>query len=314
MAELHDSESFASILEGNLCATTSGFMSMYRDGIAQSVNPSGALTRFNVEYLSINKTRGSFEHEYMSVVVKDKETDKRYDFFIERQSSRTPAAPVAPAPAAPATDCSNLAFTDSLRSASIDSPSAEYPDSIPLLKISDDTQTSSHSFPPPSPRPQAKRAASPYTLGQRLSLGSTKLLDQSTSSSRVCTADDRILGEGMYINNVGPGLGKLVYEADPYNLSLFELGILAHVVHCVAPNYKIFANQCYWFAKTIFDVVDLLYKKPVQSDAAQVDFLPPVAGHWKKILIVGKDSEETERIIDKYYHLRDEEFSKVSFY
>jgi hypothetical protein len=92
MAESHHN-SFASLLEPNLCTNTSAFLSVYRDGITQSTNPFTALTRFTVEFVSVNKTEGVYEHEYISVVVRDGETDKLHDFFIERQASQAPAVP-----------------------------------------------------------------------------------------------------------------------------------------------------------------------------------------------------------------------------
>jgi hypothetical protein len=302
MAESHH-DSFASLLEPNLCTNTSAFLSVYRDGITQSTNPFTALTRFKVEFVSVNKTEGVYEHEYISVVVRDGETEKLHDFFIERQASQAPAVPATDSPS-----------TDSL--VSTDSP--DIPESIPLLRIHDSPHSSSDLFLPstPSPRPPPKRAASPYSLGQRVTLGSAKLLNLSASSLEVYAAEDRIMGEGMVINNSSfPRLGKPVCETQTYNLCLFELGILADVVHCEAPNYKILANQCYWFANTIYNVVRTLFQAGVeQSNTERVNFLPPLAGHWKNFMIVGTDLKMIEGVIEKILQRREAEFSKVSFH
>ena len=89
-------DSFSSLLDPTLSTNTTAFLSVYRDGIAQSTDPKSALTRFKVIGLSINKSNGLYQHEYISVNVWDDTTKQRHLFFIERQGGNAPPIPVEP--------------------------------------------------------------------------------------------------------------------------------------------------------------------------------------------------------------------------
>ena len=48
----------------------------------------------------------------------------------------------------------------------------------------------------------------------------------------------------------------------PKNLSLFDVVLLARVVHHYAPIYDLFQNQCYIFASVIFNTIVQIYSVP----------------------------------------------------
>jgi hypothetical protein len=58
----------------------------------------------------------------------------------------------------------------------------------------------------------------------------------------------------------------------PQDLPLFDLVLLADVVHDKAPIYSLFANQCYWYANILFEAVIQRYslssaaRRPVDTD------------------------------------------------
>ena len=108
-------ESFTSLLLSDLCTNTDAFLTVYRDGISQSPDRLAALTRFQVTYMTINKSkREAFEHELISVKVFDHQKKKTYDFFIEcNASKRRPhlASPVTHPKSYTSIDCMEGSIT-----------------------------------------------------------------------------------------------------------------------------------------------------------------------------------------------------------
>lgn len=71
-------------------------------------------------------------------------------------------------------------------------------------------------------------------------------IHSATSLSKSFLAADRIFAYEYFKGNVG----QVVREIVPQELSLFELGILADVVHSDCPSYNLLKNQCYWYLLT----------------------------------------------------------------
>ena len=110
-------------------------------------------------------------------------------------------------------------------------------------------------------------------------------------------------------------IGQVVRQIQPINLSLFELGILADVVHNEDPDYSLLKSQCYWFLHLIFEVVILLYGDNLNTapdSVTPVDYLPNLAGRWKNQLIIAPKDEILRKVATKFLERREEEFSRVN--
>ena len=314
---MSDSYAFSSLLVPNLCTNTSAFLSVYRDGIEQSDN-TAALTRFSVQAITLNKKINTlYQHEYMTLSVLDQVTGKNHFFYLERQASPAPSTPT-PEISVPSTPTPEISAPSTPTSGDQDS------ETYPLLIVNPPSRLATLN-------PHSAKRSSSYglsALGDKLSIASAKLLSASAAtSSTPSAADDRFLGSGTFINSltINNRMGVLIDQMAPKNLSLFELGILADVVHNEAPTYTLYGEQCYWYTSVILDVLRLFYEdtlKPAPdatSDEAvpiiSSDYLPQLAGRWKHLLIIAPEGITTKAVITKAavnFALRqDVEFSKV---
>lgn len=286
-------DSFSSLLDPTLSTNTTAFLSVYRDGIAQSTDPKSALTRFKVIGLSINKSNDLYQHEYISVNVWDDTTQQRHLFFIERQGGNAPPIPVEPESSFHSST-STILFHSSTSTAEFH----------PLVDINDTSTLEKPSAP----------SAPGYSFRDFFSKVSVGGVHSSLSSHKGSFAEDRITGKGTFVNGeaLARRMGRVELQLEPVDLYLYELGILADVVHNYAPNYSIVDKQCYWFVKTIFDVVSILY--PKAHEAKPVDFLPNLAGRWRNLPILLPQNGVIEQVAVKFTQRQDEEFRKVKFF
>ena len=141
----------------------------------------------------------------------------------------------------------------------------------------------------------------------------------SSSSLRGNVAEDMVMGGGTFVNGVARnrGMGIVVRQIAPVDLCLFELGILADVVHNFAPNYSLFENQCYWFVSTICEVIVLLYDDHLTTapgpGPGPVNYLPNLAGRWRGLLVLALKNDMIAQVAIKFTERQEEEFSKVFF-
>ena len=56
--------------------------------------------------------------------------------------------------------------------------------------------------------------------------------------------------------------GNCILTFKPVGLYVFDVVLIAKLVHDYAPMYGLFDNQCYMFARVIFDVIVQLYSLP----------------------------------------------------
>jgi len=141
---------------------------------------------------------------------------------------------------------------------------------------------------------------------------------RSSTTSLDGVAEDRILGRGMLSNKaILRDLGQVVRQIRPIKLSLFELGILVDVVHNEDPEYSLLKSQCYWFLHIIFEVVVSLYGdslNTVPHSMTPVVYLPNMAGRWRNLLIIAPKDEFINEVASKFFHRKEEEFSRVKFH
>jgi hypothetical protein len=301
---MSDIDSFASLLAEDLSTSTRAFLSVYREGIYESPDQVAALTRFKVKTITINKYSSTYQHEYLTVSVLDDVTRNSYIFVIERNAS------------APTLQLKSSTNTATLSTpASLDSDSESYP----LLRVNNTllspASPSSHSSseelaPLTAPRPLLSRPPSTRSLLEKVSMASVRVAHSSLASLE-SAAEDRVLGSGTFMSIAHVrGVGRDIGEIVPIDLSLYELGILADVVHNEAPNYSICGNQCYWFVATICGVVRFLY-----STGAPANYLANLGGRWRNLLIIApEDLDEIKKVAVTFSHRQQAVFSKVGFY
>jgi hypothetical protein len=129
-------------------------------------------------------------------------------------------------------------------------------------------------------------------------------------------AEDVIKGEAAHTIN---GRGLSVSQIKPKGLSLFELGILANVIHEEDPSYSVFSHQCYWFMGTMFAVVELLWGNELSEEEpgrpTPNQYLPKQLGKWKNMSVnPNPDDSDMLKMAEKFKQRRDVEFSLVNFY
>lgn len=123
---------------------------------------------------------------------------------------------------------------------------------------------------------------------------------------------------GVYTRNVN--------QVHPQSLFLFDLLILADVVHDYDPIYSLLKSQCFWYACTICKVVSMEYTCSTTGgnrgysgvrDSVRVprnQYLPDLAGRWYGILITRVERAVSEVIRQKFRTRVEEKKAEVFFF
>jgi hypothetical protein len=128
-------------------------------------------------------------------------------------------------------------------------------------------------------------------------------------------ANDRVVGVGM----IDPG--QNIRQIQPRELSLFELVLLASVVHDLSPLYSLFKNQCYWFSSIIFHAVEALYcsgrvEEPETEEEIYIpllndSYLPDLSGVWMGIRISRVEGAMVTYVCTEFKKLLRERMAQV---
>ena len=282
-------DGFDSIRDPGLCSNPSTFLTLYRHGASKAVSVVGAMKRFLVQSITVDKNvRLRSQHEYLAVSANDVERPREpLLLFIER----TPR-----------------------ESQSVASPSSEC-----LIPQDESPLDSSFSLTPPLSKKTSLSLLEKTTLTVVRGIHSS-----SASLMELRDAEDRILGSN-YAKKASYGNGRVVGEISPGSLTLFDLGLLVEVVHDVAPNYSLFKNHCFWFAKIICDAVveisngncndldpdkdkDQPYTHPLPSSS----HLPALSGTWNRLLVSEVDDDVFDKVLLEFRKRREREMAKVS--
>jgi hypothetical protein len=138
-----------------------------------------------------------------------------------------------------------------------------------------------------------------------------------------CTASHSISPQSLAQDSIrGCPQGSLSHDCiisfEPVGLYIFDVILIAKIVHDYAPMYGLFDNQCYMFARVIFDAIVQLFSyrnghdAPVPAPSREVDLpqnanvvvvpSPDQAGRWAGLLIVDPTIRETiVRIVVDWY-------------
>jgi hypothetical protein len=260
-----------------------------------------------VETLIADKNKTFPQHKFISVCVKDRETEQSYNFFIERKSSKSEVRASTTSPLS-----KDLTSVSPTSTRAVET-GARQSSKMPLLALNTPSESIT-SFPPLT---RLFHSKSQYSLRDKFSITSAQIIPSSITSFE-SVAEDRILGRGMFVKDGKGGIHcemGLVRQIRPVGLSLFKLGIIIDVIHNEEPDHSLFENQGYWFLNTILVVVEFLFNDNLNetphSNVAPDDYLPNLSGRCMKTLIINLKDDLLHKIVNRYLERRNKEFSKV---
>jgi len=186
--------------------------------------------------------------------------------------------------------------------------------SLPSASDSDDESSPDSPSNPllestPSPSSSNHLLHNLINLGTLVSVSAIHISMESSGKLELAYAQDQFTG-GKDVKATGSVLGQVVWQIQLQSLLLFNIVILADVVHHYTPLYSLFRCQCYWFA---FIICAIIMKICTCSSIGHPDldsqddicippnsYLPNLAGRWMGILVSGVEEAVLKIIIDKY--------------
>jgi hypothetical protein len=163
-------------------------------------------------------------------------------------------------------------------------------------------------IPSTTDEPTATSSSSPLT--------SKSILKSFESVSDTNYADDRFIGfrnSDLYLK-----ASRNLRQISPEGFSLFDLAVLADVVHEQAPLYTLLHEQCFWFSMLICDIIESEYSCKTVSSAEHGSFpnnyLPNLEGKWNGITINSSEPADVIRTAASKFQIQlKEETEEVSF-
>lgn len=204
--------------------------------------------RFMVIEIGINKAGAIFQHESLAVWFVDKADSTNYTFVIER----TPSNRLNSSFPSGSPDGSKILETlrDAIQNMR---PMSKDSDLLPLVSLptsSESSNSESVSVPIPSYIPRMSLVDS---ITSSLAGAAAAATRPSQSSTPPNLAQDRVSG----VSKLDPE--QCIKRFKPQGLLLFDLILLAVVLHEEAPFYTLFRNQCYFFAIVLFNAIIQIY-------------------------------------------------------
>jgi hypothetical protein len=288
MSDPSISDGFDSIRDPTLCTNPGAFLTLYRHGASKAKSVSDAMNRFLVRSVTIDKHVDiASQHEYLAVVARDAKGQSDLLLFIERVPGNSSTNDVR------ARQLGTSPSTERL----ISSPSVEHP-----------TPSNDSLLEPLAPVVLRKKPS--RTILEKASLTVIQGM-HSTSASlmEVTEAEDRILGSS-YVKRASYGSGRVVSEINIGYFSLFDLALLADVVHNVSPKYSLFKTHCYWFTKIMCDAVEQLSNN-VDPDNCFGSHLPALSGTWNGVLVNDVENNALEDVLNEFRKRRRHEMEEV---
>jgi len=139
------------------------------------------------------------------------------------------------------------------------------------------------------------------------------MLSESLEKTEPHEAVDRFLGEA-FVERYADWV--CVRQIKPRGLKLFQLVVLARVVHMHAPTYTPLRDNCFWFVGTVLDGVEALgVDLPTTPEdtrrKAKYLFDSDMPGRWRGLKITTTDQVEVSVILSKYQEALDQQLEKV---
>lgn len=273
---------FETLHSPNCYTDLESFVNSYHLAAKTSDQPSSNLSRCVVKIIGLNKAGLPVEHESFVMWVYDTVTHQEHEFIVERvPSDRSYTFRFSLFSHFPASqtvlDSIHKAIRN-MRALTAQAANSLFvaikteTETVSLLPLTSDTET----FPETETIPSQSSNSPPSTISQ---INSLSLTDKVTSTLAGAVATARAASQSISpqrlardtISGCPPGtliVEDCIRKFSPVNLSVFDVVLLAMVVHQHAPIYGLFDNQCYMFASVMFDAIVQLYSLP----AAALDF------------------------------------------
>ena len=267
---------FVTLFRHSTCNDTASFVNTHFHDAKRTLDPLHNLRhRFMVRVIGVNKADTVIKHESVGVWIIDKDTGEHHTITLNRSpSGRSHAAAFKFFSECPESQeilesirraikamhsMSVQATTSALKSLShmtllpTDESNTESA-SIPLLPVMEDTKSDTESASTSTSQPSLGDVFASHVVRVAVAMR-----EGSKSVSPMNFAEDIVSGIDFLDEE------KCIRRFYPRDLSLFDLVLVADVVHDKAPIYSLFANQCYWFANIIFEIVVQLYILPAAT-------------------------------------------------
>ena len=94
---------------------------------------------------------------------------------------------------------------------------------------------------------------------------------------------------------------QCIQQIKPRGLTFFQLVLLAHVVHMLAPNYMSLKDNCYWYLNMVFDAITGHFGVDLTSEDTRREnrytYDPTMPGHWRGMLITTSNPDQISAIV-----------------
>lgn len=277
--------------------------------ISASSNPKCAdfYERIKVVNLRLNKHHGPLEHEYVIIETEDRDDGAGRYFCIDRQLKVRDPPPDGPEEHD--TEKNPKARGHKLLNNLFRTPSAST-----LSSMEEGTSLS-----PPISFPSHQQS-----IADEMTLCSTKIahtVAKAKKKGSKLDSSDRILGH-EWVFNSGYLNGQNGRQIAPINMSLFDLVVLAQVVHEFAPEYSTLEHNCYWYCNIIVDACIELFELeaigPITKDSeTRVKFGPhdtAVSGRMKGIKVSHTNPADLAIVVRDFKKARSKALQRVKFF
>jgi hypothetical protein len=255
---------FAALLRPTLRNDIGSFVSSFFMSAKSTITPEFSLhSRFMVTLIGINKANSASQHESVAVWVVDSVTQERHEYVVERVPSKDSyASRFAIFSNFPSHETvleslknaiNNMRTLTSKEAQSLTAALVVETELVPLLPLAFDSDPL---LTDPSPISDAPPFKDVVTTAIARGIALARSASQTISPQSL--ALDSISGRSS--DSLKPE--RCIRQFRPVQLSMFDLALLAQVVHENAPVYGLFSNQCYLFSSVIFDAVVQRFSLP----------------------------------------------------
>jgi hypothetical protein len=313
------------IMNESLNMPISHFLHFLTSAASLSDAPENVLDRLSVVWIWLNKDplAETDEHEYLIIETEDSKDQTTRLFVLDRIISNIrldcPERPKGTRPTAKkVSECaddgtyqllSNLPGLSNV----IPSPSS------PLSLMEEGTLPSTSTLHPPLSFQPPK-----HSIGDTLSLSATKksqaVLDSLDNGDKVEGALDQVLGQKFVLQS-RYGLGRNARQIKPKDLKLFELMVLAQVVHDFAPSYSRLNRNCYWFSNIMVDAVMNIFgldssisPGDASRNAKFASYVSNISGRYKGWKVSESKGEDLKMIMHNFKVAHRRAISEVKFF
>jgi hypothetical protein len=321
-----ESDPALQLIDHDLSYDTNEFLSRLISLAISSPDYNAVLKRFLVLSMTLTKVLTSSHHELLALEIMDMHNNGSppYLMFLERTKSDKQPDPTNSFLKHPDSTTVLESIVDTLKeipttllssvpamSDSEDESSLHSPPDSPHISPSDPL-LGSLSTSSPSPSDQSNRSILRNLVdsGTLISIKAVQASAESTGKFKIACARDQFTG-GKDAGISADALGQVIWQIRPQCLTLFELAILADVVHTYAPLYSLFKRQCYWFVSIICAVIlrtrtcTSVSPPGLRPSSDNIcippnSYLPDLAGRWKGILVSRVEETVLKIMIDKF--------------